>query len=472
MPTRAPSDRPLNRGSSSLSTTLQAGLDGLAVIAITWGATVIVNDGVFSLDYVLALLALMATMAVSYDQFGVYGQHGSFTAQSLALLRAWLVSFALLLLLAFALKVTATYSRAVLAAVFFGGFAAQLAIHVGFRVVHGAMKAAGHAAPALIVGTGALAEHLHRRIESNPWLLQHVVGAVKVNGARHSDAPENGDALPVLGTVDETVRLVREHGVRNVYIAVDLNASPMIEEVYFNLLDRNVNVHWVPNIFALRLINHSIGDIAGLPLLTLSETPLIGTRRLVKELEDKVLGGVLLLLLAVPMLLIALAIRLDTPGPVFFRQTRTGWDGRAFRIWKFRSMVVQDAPAGPIRQATRDDPRVTRVGRVLRRLSLDELPQLFNVLAGEMSLVGPRPHEVRQNLEYSHKVTAYLARHRIKPGMTGLAQVRGYRGETSDLREMTRRVESDIEYINTWTLWLDLTILGRTVFALTGKKAY
>jgi putative colanic acid biosynthesis UDP-glucose lipid carrier transferase len=246
----------------------------------------------------------------------------------------------------------------------------------------------------------------------------------------------------------------------------------MIEEVYFNLLDRNVNVHWVPNIFALRLINHSIGDIAGLPLLTLSETPLIGTRRLVKELEDKVLGGVLLLLLAVPMLLIALAIRLDTPGPVFFRQTRTGWDGRAFRIWKFRSMVVQDAPAGPIRQATRDDPRVTRVGRVLRRLSLDELPQLFNVLAGEMSLVGPRPHEVKQNLEYSHKVTAYLARHRIKPGMTGLAQVRGYRGETSDLREMTRRVESDIEYINTWTLWLDLTILGRTVFALTGKKAY
>jgi putative colanic acid biosynthesis UDP-glucose lipid carrier transferase len=149
-----------------------------------------------------------------------------------------------------------------------------------------------------------------------------------------------------------------------------------------------------------------------------------------------------------------------------------GWDGRVFRIYKFRSMFIHDDGPGPIKQATADDPRVTRVGRFLRRTSLDELPQLLNVLRGEMSLVGPRPHEVKQNLDYSHRVSAYMARHRIKPGMTGLAQVRGHRGETKSVGDMTRRVESDIEYINNWSLWLDLAILARTIFALAGKKAY
>lgn len=476
MPERTPTNRPISRGSHNLSSALRAGLDGLAVIGITWTATVIVNDGVFSYAYVLLLLTLLATMAVTYDQFGVYGAHGSFQAQTLALIKAWLTTFGVLLVLGFAIKETATYSRIVLGTVFVGGLAFQLANQVAFRLVHRRMKASGLASPTLIVGTGPLAEYLYRRIETDPWLLQRVVGAVRVHEGAHKtdqkDPGPNGLSMPVLGYADEAVRICQEYSVRDVYIVVDLDASPVIEELYFNLLDRNVNVHWLPNIFALRLINHSVGQFAGLPMITLSETPLIGTRRVAKEIEDRVLGVLLLALASPVMMLVALAIKLDSPGPVFFRQPRMGWDGRAFRIWKFRSMFVHDGGPGPIKQATKDDPRVTRVGRFLRRTSLDELPQLLNVLAGEMSLVGPRPHEVKQNLEYSHRVAAYMARHRIKPGMTGLAQVRGFRGETKSVAEMTRRVESDIEYINNWSLWLDLAILARTIFALGGKAAY
>jgi putative colanic acid biosynthesis UDP-glucose lipid carrier transferase len=238
------------------------------------------------------------------------------------------------------------------------------------------------------------------------------------------------------------------------------------------LLDRHIAVHWVPDIFSLRLVNHSVREIAGIPVLTLSETPLTGTRLFLKSLEDTVLALIIFLLIAPLLVVIAIAIKLDSPGPVFFRQKRMGWSGKIFRIWKFRSMVVHQPEDGVIKQAERNDPRVTRVGAFLRRTSLDELPQIFNVLVGEMSLVGPRPHAIQHDEEYSRRIADYFARHKIKPGITGLAQVRGFRGETKDIEQMIQRIESDIEYINNWSLWLDLSILIRTTAAFTGKYAY
>jgi putative colanic acid biosynthesis UDP-glucose lipid carrier transferase len=172
------------------------------------------------------------------------------------------------------------------------------------------------------------------------------------------------------------------------------------------------------------------------------------------------------------MVLAALAIKWESPGPVFFRQERTGWDGKTFKIWKFRSMRLHQQDEGKIKQATQNDSRITRVGGFIRRTSIDELPQLFNVLAGQMSLVGPRPHAIQHNEEYSSQIVAYLARHRIKPGMTGLAQIRGYRGETKELADMEKRVQYDLEYINNWSLWLDFSILVRTLFSLKSDKAY
>ncbi len=267
------------------------------------------------------------------------------------------------------------------------------------------------------------------------------------------------------------MELIDQHQVRTVYFAIPLNASDVIESLYFRLLDKHVAVHWVPDIFSLPLVNHTVTEIAGVPVLTLSETPLIGSRRLLKTLEDFCLAVVLVVLLAPVLLAIAVAVKLDSPGPVFFRQARLGWGGRRFRIWKFRSMYVHD-DHGVVVQARKGDPRVTRVGAFLRRTSLDELPQIFNVLCGEMSLVGPRPHAVQHDMEYAQQIAHYFARHNIKPGITGLAQVRGYRGETRDIGQMMLRVQSDIEYINNWSLWSDLSILLRTAGALTGKNAY
>ena len=195
-------------------------------------------------------------------------------------------------------------------------------------------------------------------------------------------------------------------------------------------------------------------------------------RLLLKSIEDKVLSFLILLLIFPILILVAIAVKLDSPGPVFFRQNRAGWSGKSFKIWKFRSMYVHQEEAGELKQASKGDSRITRVGAFIRKTSLDELPQIFNVLTGDMSLVGPRPHAIQHDKEYSQRIFDYFARHHIKPGITGLAQVRGLRGETIEIEQMVQRIESDIEYINNWSIWLDISILFRTVFAFTGKGAY
>jgi putative colanic acid biosynthesis UDP-glucose lipid carrier transferase len=251
-----------------------------------------------------------------------------------------------------------------------------------------------------------------------------------------------------------------------------LKSSKELENIYKNILDKHVSIHWIPDIFSLRLVNHSVREISGIPVITLSETPLIGMRLLLKALEDKVLSIIILTLICPILLLVAIAVKLDSPGPIFFRQNRAGWSGKTFRIWKFRSMYVHQEEAGKIKQAEKNDSRITRVGAFIRRTSLDELPQIFNVLTGDMSLVGPRPHAIQHDKEYSQRIFDYFARHHIKPGITGLAQVRGLRGETKDINQMVLRIESDIEYINNWSVSLDISIILRTVFAVVGKNAY
>ena len=228
----------------------------------------------------------------------------------------------------------------------------------------------------------------------------------------------------------------------------------------------------MPNIYSLDLINHSVKEMAGLPLLTLAESPLIGNHRLFKAIEDRVIAFIALILLSPLMLLTAIAIKLDSPGPVFFRQGRTGWNGKPFYILKFRSMKVHREKDGEVTQARKDDDRITRVGRFIRKTSIDELPQLFNVLSGKMSLVGPRPHAIEHNTDYDKRIRAYMTRHRIKPGITGLAQIHGYRGETATLDKMKKRVEYDMQYINNWSFWLDIEILIKTIPALLRDEAY
>ncbi len=465
------SDRSLLQRRNNLTTSLQAFLDGLSVVLLILSLPLIFH-GELSYHYIILALVLLGSMAVIYDRMNIYRHHGTMTNKAFKLLKAWSSAFAFLLLLAFLSKYTETYSRIVVLLLYVLGYLAQVCLHFGVRLLQWHMVSQESNTKALIIGSGVLANHLYERINSNPWMPEEVVGAVSAMEDDEDTEPSNQSAMPILGGLVDIKRLIKVHDIQTVYIAVSLDSSPMIQKIYFDLLNLNVDIHWAPNIFALNLLNHSVKELAGIPILTLSETPLIGSHLLIKSAEDRVLAILILILASPVMLLTAILIKLESPGPIFFRQERTGWDGKNFRIWKFRSMKIHDEMNSVLKQATRDDPRMTRIGRFIRRTSIDELPQLFNVLTGQMSLVGPRPHALQHNQEYSKQIVAYLARHRIKPGITGLAQIRGFRGETKELEQMQNRVKYDLEYINNWSLWLDLTILVRTLFALRSENAY
>lgn len=458
---------------SSISNTVQAGLDGLAVIGVFYWL-IDYHIGLLTAEYSVMLLLLMGTLAIVYDQLGIYRSNANMTRKALSLLQAWTLSFALLVMLAFAAKQSEGYSRQLVGEFYVFGFLAQVVVHLATRWLRQTLlKHAHQPENVILVGSGRLANYLYQKINGNPWLGQKVIGCVLLEDMPIPQAEtEAGKVPPVLGPVRDLLEFIDRHEVQTVYFVTPLDSAEVLEDLYFSLLDRHVTVHWVPDIFSLRLINHSVREIAGIPVLTLSETPLTGTRLLMKSIEDYLLGALILVLIAPFLVLIAIAVKLDSPGPVFFRQERMGWNGKPFRIWKFRSMRVHQPENGVIKQAEKNDPRVTRVGAILRKTSLDELPQIFNVLAGQMSLVGPRPHALQHDFEYAQRIADYFARHNIKPGITGLAQVRGFRGETRDIELMIQRVESDIEYINNWSVGLDLAILLRTTLALTGKSAY
>ena len=460
---------------SSISNTVQAGLDGIAILGISYGL-IDYHIGVLTQDYLIMLLLLMGALAVVFDHYAIYRSNANATSKAFRLFKAWTVTFAFLVMMAFLTKQSEQYSRLLVGQLYFAGYCVLLSLHLGMRVLHKSLlQHAAQPENAVIIGSGRLANFLYQKISANPWLGERVLGAIPiVADALPAQEPgaEPGKVPPTLGTLDNLLDLIEQHNIRTVYFVTPLDAAEVLEDLYFSLLDKHVAVHWVPDIFSLRLVNHSVREIAGIPVLTLSETPLTGTRLLLKTIEDFVLSLLILIMIAPLLAVVALAIKLDSPGPVFFRQKRMGWNGKIFSIWKFRSMVAHQPASGQVVQAQKNDPRVTRVGAFIRRTSLDELPQLFNVLTGEMSLVGPRPHAIQHDEEYSRRITDYFARHNIKPGITGLAQVRGFRGETKDIEQMIQRVESDIEYINNWSVWLDLSILIRTAGAFTGKHAY
>ena len=468
-------NKPLLQRRQTVSSTAQVILDGIWIVSLTYGLSQF-QFGHLPDIYLMLCIILLVLMGIVYDQVGVYRYNASLAQKSVLLLKAWGITFGILLTVAFISKTSTLYSRQYLIIFFVAGYLGQLVLHIASRYYLVWKKSTKHDINALLIGTGALANHLFDKINNNPWIAEKIIGTIITPD---SDLKSNGNTVnngeikpPILGALNDVIDLVEKKDIKIVYIVVPLKISPIIEKLYFELLDKNVDVHWVPNIFALHLINHSVKEIAGIPIITLSETPLRGTSLALKVIEDRILSVFILILITPVLFITAIAIKLDSPGPVFFRQDRTGWDGRIFRIWKFRTMKIHSENDGVVTQASRNDPRVTRVGKLLRRTSIDELPQIFNVLQGSMSLVGPRPHAISHNIQYAKEIAAYLTRHRIKPGITGLAQVRGYRGETRDLDLMIKRVKSDIEYINNWSITLDLIILFRTFLILFKKNAY
>jgi len=272
---------------------------------------------------------------------------------------------------------------------------------------------------------------------------------------------DSGLAGPVLGTVDVAADFVKSNRVEAVFIALPMAAQPRLLKLLDEIKDTTASVYFVPDIFITDLINARIDDVNGMPVMAVCESPIVGLNAMFKRGFDLCVGGLAILALTPVMLLIAMGIKLGSPGPVLFRQRRYGLDGRQIVVWKFRSMtVVEDGDV--VTQATRNDKRITPLGAFLRRTSLDELPQLFNVMSGSMSLVGPRPHAVAHNEQYRVLIKGYMVRHKVKPGITGWAQVNGLRGETDSIDKMRARIEHDIEYLQRWSPGFDLLILLKT----------
>jgi putative colanic acid biosysnthesis UDP-glucose lipid carrier transferase len=286
---------------------------------------------------------------------------------------------------------------------------------------------------------------------------------------------ENGyqfDLKRIVGDTDQLIKLAREGLVDIVYIALPLRAELRIKSIVEQLSDSTVSVHYVPDLFVFDMLSAKVNNIKGIPVISILDTPFYGVDGAVKRIFDIVFSSIVLIIIAIPMLIIAIAVRLTSPGPVLFMQRRYGFRGEEIIVWKFRTMTVSE-DSHQVVQAKKNDPRVTPIGRILRCTSLDELPQFFNVLQGRMSVVGPRPHAVAHNEFYRGQVKGYMLRHKVKPGITGLAQVKGYRGETDTLEKMEGRIQFDLNYIRNWSLWLDIKIVLITfIKGFSGAKAY
>ena len=258
-------------------------------------------------------------------------------------------------------------------------------------------------------------------------------------------------------------RRVQDSGAREVWLCLPLEMGGAVREIMHALRHQTAEVRFIPEFQDMRLLNHRISEVAGHFALDLSVTSMGETPRFLKRVEDLVLGSLFLLLSLPVCAVIAVILKMQSPGPVLFKQYRMGSNGRHFKVYKFRSMEVHTEANGAVTQARQGDPRVTRFGAFLRRTSLDELPQFYNVLQGRMSIVGPRPHALAHNEYYKDVVESYMKRHKVKPGITGWAQVNGLRGGTADIEKMRLRVEHDLWYIDNWSLWLDLRIIALTV---------
>ncbi|UVK86695.1 undecaprenyl-phosphate glucose phosphotransferase [Pseudomonas sp. B21-051] len=453
------------------------GLKGLTF----WGQWALAQAFIVALLFILAerhtgtvefYYRMCATLAVlasvpAYTFSGVYRKQDNYLTGLGRLFMGWSMTMVALAGIAFVCKADEVFSREVTLSWAVYGFLGQALMYAPLHAFSKYyQRSRTSAQKTLIVGTGELALGLAKKISQVENLP--LVGLVS-NGATpnlDSDAPR------VVGDQEDLLELIKDHDIRRLYITLPLAEAAKIEAMYVDLLGANVDVVWVPDLNSLTLLNHSVKVVDGLPAICLNESPLTSrpTAALSKSLVEKGVALLAIILLSPVLLFIALAVKINSPGPVFFKQDRHGWNGKVIQVWKFRSMRVHDDRE--VIQASRNDSRITAVGRFIRRTSLDELPQLFNVLQGQMALVGPRPHAVAHNHYYSGKILAYMARHRIKPGITGLAQISGCRGETDTIDKMQRRVEMDLHYINNWSLWLDLKILVKTPFTLLSKDIY
>jgi putative colanic acid biosysnthesis UDP-glucose lipid carrier transferase len=331
-----------------------------------------------------------------------------------------------------------------------------------------ALASQGAGRTAIIIGAGDLGQKLATQISASPFSGTTFKGFFDDRSAARLNNALN---TPLLGGMAEVSNYIKQNRVDLIYLTLPLASQPRLLKLLDELHDTTASIYFVPDIFLFDLIQARIDNVNGIPVVAACETPFYGINGLIKRASDIVLSSAILFVAAPVMAAIATGVKLSSPGPVLFKQRRYGVDGREILVYKFRSMTVCE-DGDEIKQATRNDQRMTTFGAFLRRTSLDELPQLVNVLQGRMSLVGPRPHAVAHNELYRKLIKGYMMRHKVKPGITGWAQVNGLRGETDTLEKMETRIEYDLDYLRHWSLMLDLQIITRTLWIIRDRNAY
>lgn len=447
--------------------TLAKSLLNPATIVATFAICVFAYGESFNSGHlVLAILVFLISVQI-FDDVDVFRSWREIfpTTAGRKILLDWLIVVAILLFLGFATKLSEHFSRKVLITWFIVTPFALVAVHsIARLLLHFTMARGTKLRSMVIVGANPLGVRLAKRVLEDPY------GGIEMKGFfddRHPTRLENANNGPLLGRIDDLPRWARQHSVNMIYVTLPMVAQPRIMKLLDELGDTTASIYFVPDIFVFDLIQARLDSLNGIPVVAVCETPFAGFNSILKRLTDIVFASLVLFLVWPLMLAIAVGIKLSSPGPILFTQRRYGLDGAKIIVFKFRTMnVLEDGTA--VTQARRHDARITRIGALLRRTSLDELPQFFNVLQGTMSIVGPRPHAVVHNEQYRKLIKRYMIRHKIKPGITGWAQVNGYRGETETVEKMQARVECDLHYIRNWSVSLDLWIMLKTITVVVG----
>lgn len=422
--------------------------------------------------YKSLLLLGIVLSAVSLSFFEAYRawRGASFFSEIACISKALISTFLCLVLFGFLTHTTEIFSRIWVVTWLITSGVFLISSRFVLRRILGQLRAKGYnIRRVIIIGDSSLAQKVAHKLsttQNSGLLVQGFIG----NSIIQTAPLEH----PYLGTIDNVDNIVKEMKTDQVWIALPIGEVEKMRQAQAALATSAVTIRLVPDIYDFQLLNHSITEVAGLPVINLSTSHMLeGKNRFLKSLEDKILSAIILICISPILIGLSIAIKLTSKGPILFKQHRTGANGRDFKVYKFRSMVVHNEEDGKVTQAKKGDSRVTPIGAFMRRTSLDELPQFINVLQGRMSIVGPRPHALAHNEYYKTLVESYMRRHMVKPGITGWAQVNGFRGETDTIEKMKNRVEYDLYYIENWSIWLDLRIITLTIFkGFINKNAF
>jgi putative colanic acid biosynthesis UDP-glucose lipid carrier transferase len=438
----------------------------------------LVDTGVIMSMMYIATLVYAQAYKTEYFVISLIGAVSfAFFAESVSLYRSWRTgdfkevffyaalawggaSFMVLMYLFFS-KVSTDYSRIVILIWFVSTFAIFVSWRYVFQQFLYSMRKKGYNTRSIaIFGLSEKGIRLAREVTNNPETGYRING---IYDDRNEERLEKGYHALIEGNIEQGIAAAKNDEYDIIFITLPIQAQSRIQDMLFALGDTTATVHVVPDLFMYCLMHGEMSHIGDIQTISVYDNPMKGGAAIVKRFEDVVFSTIILSIIALPMLAIAIGIKLSSKGPVIFKQHRYGLNGKRIDVWKFRSMTVTEN-ADVVTQATKGDARITKFGAFLRRTSLDELPQFINVLKGDMSVIGPRPHAVSHNEAYRKVVDYYMLRHKVKPGITGWAQVNGWRGETDTVEKMNKRIEFDLEYIRNWSLWLDFKIVLYTVW--------